>query len=183
MAIEENTRDDVNRFLARGARLLKEIDYTAAAEQDSIAKFKRISKRKKLLTLIALTDRENQNFVSAVEPFMSGNVGAHAWYSLNYVLLKSERSNELITRTSMPQKLRETILLAAERGRLIDDDALILNADESRDACIRILQFGSIKQRISMTMNGLSEKALTQLLMTADDELLKRAMNWAKDVA
>jgi hypothetical protein len=183
MAIEENTRDDVNGFLARGARLLKEIDYAGTAEKDSIARFKRISKRKKLLTLIALTDRENQNFVSAVEPSMSGNVGTHAWYSLNYVLLKSERTNELIACSSMSQKLKETILLAAERGRLIDDDALILNADESRDTCIRILQFGSLKQRISMTMNGLSEKALTQLLYTAEENLLERAMIWAEEVA
>jgi hypothetical protein len=189
MALEEFSRNDLNNFLARGRRLNCEIDLDAIESSSELERFKRISKRKKLLTLIALTDKENETFVEAVEPFMSSEdgkvfswLGSMAWNSINWAILVPKRTKDLLSSNFITPELSKRILEAEKRGGLADKDSTVLHNSASRTSCIYILQHGSLKQRIWI-IEALPKNALRGLLITSPNDLLERAMNWSDLVA
>ena len=182
MLIEDYTRKDLDFVLARGRKFFGEIYIEPFESNLFLKRFSRISKRKKLITLIALTDKENQKFVEVIEPLLEIELGQAAWFCLGYALHDAERITKLLSNKYISEELHSCITEAAKRGRLIDVDSKILNAQKSRQGCTAILQHGSLKQRVSVALS-LSDEALRDLLINTEDCMLERAMNWAVKVA
>jgi hypothetical protein len=180
--IEKHTRADVDILLQRTAKLMVDIHIANPHERPLIVDFLKLSKRKKLLTLIALTDAENENFVNAVESNLPDQLGSIAWYRLNGVVRNAERTRRLLDSRHLSDALRRCVIDASERGRLVEADAAVLKDPSSRLGCISILQHGSLKQRISMVQR-FKPDLLKILLLDSSDKILDRAINWARHVA
>ena len=93
--MEMFSRDQVDTFLPRTAVWWKDFNLPASPTTE-VVMFSRLSKRKKLLGLIFLTDPENDQLPALLSSSHAACAGGYAWNALNWVLLDKQRVDRLL---------------------------------------------------------------------------------------
>lgn len=172
-------KDQVDTFLPRTAVWFKGFVLPVDAS-DTIKQFSRLSKRKKLLTLILLTDPENDRVPELLKSYHK-QAGTYAWYALNWVILDKRRLSTLLANVHINGDAKAAIEMAVAAGRCVDEISPILDQDGCKKASLAIAQHGSLKQRISL-VKQMSAADAGALVCGSDPSILQRCIDWARSV-
>jgi hypothetical protein len=173
------TKDQIDTFLPRTAVWFKGFA-SPDDPSDTVKQFSRLSKRKKLLALIFLTDPENDRLPDLLQRFYP-HAGTFAWYALNWVLLDKQRISKLLANLHINSDAAAAIEMAVASGRCVDEISPILDRATCQKASLAIAQHGSLKQRISL-VERMSVEDATALVCGSDSSILERCIDWARRV-
>lgn len=173
-------KEEVDRFLPRTACWRKGFDHLDSTDGVSLA-FSKISKRKKLLALIMLTDPENDRMPEIAFNSLKGGAGGFAWCALGWIAVSEQRSLALLRNSKLTESVRSCIQEARKMARCVDEMFSVLNAEENAISSLIIAQHGSLKQRIPL-VNKLSKNDAEQVVLGSSSALVLQAIEWAKSV-
>lgn len=174
------TRQNVNAFLPRSAIWWKGFNLPELPAK-LILKFSRLSKRKKLLALIMLTDPDNDRFPDLVGDVFGPNAGIYAWSALNWVVLNEDRVNRLLASNQINDQAREAIQIALRAKRCVEEISPILDRKSCWKASLTIAQHGSLKQRIGLVERMSSHEA-EALVCGSNPDVVRQAIEWARAI-
>jgi hypothetical protein len=174
------SRDQVDTFLPKTAVWWKDFNLPASPTKE-VMKFSRLSKRKKLLGLILLTDPENNLLPALLSSSHAASAGGYAWYALSWALLDKQRVDRLLLDANVNEQARDAIRTAVRAGCCVDEISPILDGPSCTGASLAIAQHGSLKQRISLVKRMSPEDAET-LVCGSGADLLSKAIDWARSI-
>ncbi|MDX2187124.1 MAG: hypothetical protein SFV32_09330 [Opitutaceae bacterium] len=178
--MEKFSQIQVDDFLPKTAVWWKDIILPAAPSKEVVA-FSRLSKRKKLLALILLTDPENERLPALLCTSHASCAGTFAWLALDWVLLDKQRVGRLLLNANVNDQARNAIQTAVKAGRCNDKISSILNDPNCIASSLAIAQYGSLKQRISL-VEGMSPKDAGVLVCGSKESLISQAIDWARSI-
>lgn len=178
--MEMFSRDQVDTFLPRTAVWWKDFNLPASPTAE-VVMFSRLSKRKKLLGLIFLTDPENDQLPALLSSSHATCAGGYAWNALNWVLLDKQRVDRLLLDAKVNDQARDAIRMAVRAGRCVDEISPILDGPGCTGSSLAIAQHGSLKQRISL-VEKMSSADAEALVRGSGADLLSRAIDWARSI-
>jgi hypothetical protein len=174
------SRDQVDTFLPKTAVWWKNFNLPASPTNEVVI-FTRLSKRKKLLGLILLTDPENDRLPALLSNSHAESAGGYAWYALNWVLLDKQRLDRLLLDANVNEQARDAIRTAVRAGRCVDGISPILDRFSCAGSSLAIAQHGSLKQRISL-VERMSPADAETLVCGSGADLLSKAIDWARSI-
>lgn len=174
------SRDQVDTFLPKTAVWWKGFNLPASSTK-GVVTFSRLSKRKKLLALILLTDPENDRLPALLSGSHAASAGGYAWYALSWVLLDKKRVDRLLLDANVNDQARVAIRIAVAAGRCVDEISPILNGPSCTGSSLAIAQHGSLKQRISL-VERMSSADAEAVVCGSGAEVLSQAIDWARSI-
>jgi hypothetical protein len=170
---------ELDSFLPKTAVWYKGLEIPTDAKEH-LQTFGKLSKRKKLLALIGLTDPKNECFPGLMGSLF-WNAGKFAWYALNWIVLDSKRVSTLLRNRHITLDARAAILAAQRAGRCVDELSKVFDAPDCQQASLVIAQHGSLKQRISL-VKAMDASDAFRLVSGSDAAIVQECINWARSI-